>query len=322
MDTRFDALWDESPVDITKEANDIWSIANKLRNAYMPDHYGDVIIPMTVLRRFECTLEATKEAVVKKFEENPTYPDKGFRKLSGYQFYNTSRYDLTELCNDPDALAENFKAYINSFSVNVKNIFIGLELEKQIDTMNKNGCLYSVVKAFSEYDLSPATFDSIKMGYIFENLIGRFYQNIDAGQYYTGRDIIKMLVAILISEGCDDIFDNGKVITICDQACGTGGMLSTAYTYIKHYKLDTDVATKSALQIKDILLKSERLRASAKTNSESDFRFSYDSETDEALLSGLEQNQDFFTLLLNDDEMKKRVLGIFAPEVYKALRAE
>ena len=192
MDTRFDALWDESPVDITKETNDIWSIANKLRNAYMPDHYGDVIIPMTVLRRFECTLEATKEAVVKKFEENPTYPDKGFRKLSGYQFYNTSRYDLTELCNDPDALAENFKAYINSFSVNVKNIFIDLELEKQIDTMNKNGCLYSVVKAFSEYDLSPATFDSIKMGYIFENLIGRFYQNIDAGQYYTGRDIIKI----------------------------------------------------------------------------------------------------------------------------------
>lgn len=218
MNTKFDALWDESPVDITKEANDIWSIANKLRNAYMPDHYGDVIIPMTVLRRFECTLESTKEAVIKKFEENPNYPDKGFRKLSGYQFYNTSRYDLRELCNDPDALAENFKAYINSFSVNVKNIFIGLELEKQIDTMNKNGCLYSVVKAFSEYDLSPATFDSIKMGYIFENLIGRFYQNIDAGQYYTGRDIIKMLVAILISEGCDDIFDNGKVITICDKA--------------------------------------------------------------------------------------------------------
>ena len=241
MNTKFDALWDESPVDITKEANDIWSIANKLRNAYMPDHYGDVIIPMTVLRRFECTLEATKEAVIKKFEENPNYPDKGFRKLSGYQFYNTSRYDLRELCNDPDALAENFKAYINSFSVNVKNIFIGLELEKQIDTMNKNGCLYSVVKAFSEYDLSPATFDSIKMGYIFENLIGRFYQNIDAGQYYTGRDIIKMLVAILISEGCDDIFDNGKVITICDQACGTGGMLSTAYTYIKHYNPNADV---------------------------------------------------------------------------------
>lgn len=241
MDTRFDALWDESPVDITKEANDIWSTANKLRNAYMPDHYGDVIIPMTVLRRLECTLEETKEQVVKKFEENPNYPEKALCRLSGFQFYNTSRYDLKELCNDPDALAENFKAYINAFSANVKSIFVGLELEKQIDTMNKNGCLYSVVKAFSEYDMSPKTFDSIKMGYIFENLIGRFYQNIDAGQYYTGRDIIKMLVAILISEGCDDIFDNGKVVTICDQACGTGGMLSTAFTYIKHYNPDADV---------------------------------------------------------------------------------
>lgn len=241
MDTRFDAMWDESPVDITKEANDIWSTANKLRNAYMPDHYGDVIIPMTVLRRLECTLEETKEQVVKKFEENPNYPEKALCRLSGFQFYNTSRYDLKELCNDPDALAENFKAYINAFSANVKSIFVGLELEKQIDTMNKNGCLYSVVKAFSEYDMSPKTFDSIKMGYIFENLIGRFYQNIDAGQYYTGRDIIKMLVAILISEGCDDIFDNGKVVTICDQACGTGGMLSTAFTYIKHYNPDADV---------------------------------------------------------------------------------
>ena len=241
MDTRFDAMWDESPVDITKEANDIWSTANKLRNAYMPDHYGDVIIPMTVLRRLECTLEETKEQVVKKFEENPNYPEKALCRLSGFQFYNTSRYDLKELCNDPDALADNFKAYINAFSANVKSIFVGLELEKQIDTMNKNGCLYSVVKAFSEYDMSPKTFDSIKMGYIFENLIGRFYQNIDAGQYYTGRDIIKMLVAILISEGCDDIFDNGKVVTICDQACGTGGMLSTAFTYIKHYNPDADV---------------------------------------------------------------------------------
>ena len=114
MNTKFDALWDESPVDITKEANDIWSIANKLRNAYMPDHYGDVIIPMTVLRRLECTLEETKEQVVKKFEENPNYPEKALCRLSGFQFYNTSRYDLKELCNDPDALAENFKAYINA----------------------------------------------------------------------------------------------------------------------------------------------------------------------------------------------------------------
>lgn len=107
--------------------------------------------------------------------------------------------------------------------------------------MSKGGCLYTVVKAFSELDLSPATYDSIKMGYIFENLIGRFFQNVDAGQYYTGRDIIKMCVSLLVAEGCDDIFEDGKIITICDQACGTGGMLSTAYSYLKHYNPSADV---------------------------------------------------------------------------------
>lgn len=107
--------------------------------------------------------------------------------------------------------------------------------------MSKGGCLYTVVKAFSELDLSPATYDSIKMGYIFENLIGRFFQNVDAGQYYTGRDIIKMCVSLLIAEGCDDIFEDGKIITVCDQACGTGGMLSTAYSYLKHYNPTSDV---------------------------------------------------------------------------------
>lgn len=116
-----------------------------------------------------------------------------------------------------------------------------LNLKSHIKTMSKGGCLYTVVKAFSELDLSPATYDSIKMGYIFENLIGRFFQNVDAGQYYTGRDIIKMCVSLLIAEGCDDIFEDGKIITVCDQACGTGGMLSTAYSYLKHYNPTADV---------------------------------------------------------------------------------
>lgn len=110
-----------------------------------------------------------------------------------------------------------------------------------INKMEKDGCLFSVVKAFSELDLSPETYDSIKMGYIFENLIGRFFQNVDAGQFYTGRDIIKLCVSLLIAEGCDDIFDDGKILTVCDQACGTGGMLSTAYSYLKHYNPTADI---------------------------------------------------------------------------------
>lgn len=236
-----DTFWDESPIDVTAEANFIWSIANKLRGSYMPDKYGDVIIPMTIIRRFECALEETKAQVVAKFNENPNYPAKALCRISGYQFYNTSGFDLTELCNDADHIAANFKAYINGFSSNVQDILNELEISSHIDKMDKDGCLYSVVKAFSELDLSLETFDSIRMGYIFENLIGRFYQNVDAGQFYTGRDIIKLLVEILMSEGCDDIFDDGKVITVCDQACGTGGMLSTAYNYIKHYNPTADV---------------------------------------------------------------------------------
>ncbi len=236
-----DTFWDETPIDVTQETNFIWSIANKLRGSYMPDKYGDVIIPMTIIRRFECALANTKDIVRTMFEKNPNHPAKALCKLSGYQFYNTSGYDLAELCNDADHIAANFKAYINAFSSNVQDILNELEISTHIDKMDKDGCLYSVVKAFSELDLSLETFDSIKMGYIFENLIGRFFQNVDAGQFYTGRDIIKLLVEILMSEGCDDIFDNGKVITVCDQACGTGGMLSTAYNYIKHYNPTADV---------------------------------------------------------------------------------
>lgn len=234
-------VWDEAPVDVTAEANFIWGIANKLRGSYMPDKYGDVIIPMVILRRFECCLEPTKGAVLAKYQENPQYPRKAMCRIAGYQFYNTSEYCLRELCNEPEHIAANFKQYILGFSTNVQDILNELDVQKHIEKMDKDGCLYSVVKAFSELDLDPATYDSIKMGYIFENLIGRFYQNVDAGQFYTGRDIIKLCVSLLIAEGCDDIFDDKKVLTVCDQACGTGGMLSTAYAYLKHYNPSADV---------------------------------------------------------------------------------
>lgn len=184
-------IWQDESIDITCEANFIWSIANKLRGVYMPDKYGDVIIPMTIIRRFECVLEDTKENVIRTYESDKNYPVKAMYRISGKQFYNTSRFNLKELCNDPDHLAENFKAYVEGFSSNVIDILNELNIRAHIDKMNKENCLFSVVKAFSELDLSEENFDSIKMGYIFENLIGRFFQNVDAGQYYTGRDIIK-----------------------------------------------------------------------------------------------------------------------------------
>ena len=241
MTKKFDFLWDDNPVDVTQEANFIWSIANKLRGTYMPDKYGDVIIPMTIIRRFECALESNKNQVIDLYKAHPEYPSQRFEKEAGFQFYNVSEFNLKELCNDADHLLENFKEYVNGFSANVQSILKNLGIFTHIEKMDAGGCLYSVVKAFSELDLNPATYDSIKMGYIFENLIGRFYQNVDAGQYYTGRDIIKCLVSVLTAEGCDDIFEDHKVITVLDQACGTGGMLSTAYSYFKHFNSTCDV---------------------------------------------------------------------------------
>ncbi|WP_407460478.1 N-6 DNA methylase [Lactobacillus gallinarum] len=232
---------DEQPIDITSEANLIWDIANKLRGVYMPDDYGKVVIPMTIIRRFECALESTKDKVISTVEQIPDYPDLALFKITGYQFYNKSKFNLKELCNDPDNIAANFKSYISGFSSDVQDILKKLDMEDQIKKMDDGDCLYSVVKAFSEVDLSVEHFDSIRMGYIFENLIGRFYQNVDAGQFYTGRDIIKLCVSLLLSEESDDILDENKVVTIVDQACGTGGMLSTAYSYLKAINPSADV---------------------------------------------------------------------------------
>lgn len=240
-----DAMWDDSPIDVSTEVNFIWSIANKLRGTYQSDKYKDVIIPMVIIRRFECALEPTKQKVVDQFKANPAYPAKAMYRISGFQFYNTSEFNLAELVNDADHLAANFKVYLQSFSPNVQEIIVsaekGLDFYKQIDKMDKNNRLLSVIKAFSELDLNPRTIDNVKMGYIFEELIRKFSENAEAGDHYTGRDIIKLMVNILLAEGCDDIFDDGKIITVLDQACGTGGMLSTGYNFIKRYNPTADV---------------------------------------------------------------------------------
>jgi len=240
-----DAMWDDAPIDVSTEVNFIWSIANKLRGPYQSDKYKDVIIPMTIIRRFECALESTKKAVVDQHKANPNYPAKAMYRVSGFQFYNTSEYTLALLINDSENLAANFKSYIQGFSANVQEIILsndrGLNFETQITKMDKSNRLLSVIKAFSELDLDPKTIDNVKMGYIFEELIKKFSENAEAGDHYTGRDIVKTMVNILLAEGCDDIFDDGKIITILDQACGTGGMLTTGFNFIKRYNPTANV---------------------------------------------------------------------------------
>ncbi len=233
--------YNDTAVDVTTEVNFIWSIANKLRGPYQSDKYKNVIIPMTIIRRFECALAATKEAVVAKFKKNPSYPSKAMYRISGYDFYNTSEYTLAELCNDADHLADNFKNYLEGFSANVQEIIKSLAFYDEIEKMDENNRLYAVVKAFSELDLDPQSIDSIKMGYIFEELIRKFSENAEAGDHYTGKDIVTCMVAIALSEGCEDLQEEGKVVTICDQAAGTGGMLATAYNVIKWFNPSADI---------------------------------------------------------------------------------
>lgn len=231
----------DEKVDISKEVNFIWAIANRLRGPYQSDKYKDVIIPMVIIRRFESALEPTKAKVLDVLEKHPDYPDKALKKIAGYPFYNKSRFSLAELVNDPDHLAENFKDYLNGFNPRVQQIIKNLEFEKQIDKMNQHNRLLSVVKAFSELELDPKRVDNIKMGYIFEDLIRRFSENAEAGDHYTGRDLIAVATACVLAEGCEDLFDDYKIVSVLDQAAGTGGMLSTAYNFIKRMNPTADI---------------------------------------------------------------------------------
>lgn len=228
-------------INVTKEVNMVWSIANKLRGPYKSDKYKDVIIPMVIIRRFECALAKTKKAVLDEYNYDKTTPYQLLCRKSGYSFYNTSRFDLKELLNDADHIADNFKSYIKGFSPNVKEIIDNLAFEKEIDKMDKNNRLLGVVKEFSNLDLNPETVDNHKMGYIFEDIIRRFSENAEAGDHFTPREVIKLMVDILLSEGCDDLMSAGKAITILDAACGTGGMLSTARETIMKMNPDADV---------------------------------------------------------------------------------
>lgn len=148
-------MFDDESINVSKEVDLVFSIANSLRGPYKSDKYKDVIIPMIIIRRLECALVPTKDAVEKKFEKNPNTPAKILQRLSGFQFYNTSPFTLKELLNDSPNIAANFVSYIEGFSVNVQDIIRSLDFEKEIEKMDKNNRLLSVVKKFSELELNP-----------------------------------------------------------------------------------------------------------------------------------------------------------------------
>lgn len=239
----YEIMFDDTSIDVSKEVGLVWSIANSLRGAYTSDKYKDVIIPMVIIRRFECALEATKDAVVAKHKQNPNLPAALLCQVSKYPFYNYSEYTLKRLLDDSDSIASNLKSYIEGFSANIQLILEKLlKFSTQIDKMDKSNRLYSVVKKFSDLDLYPAHVDSMKMGYIFEDIIRRFSENAEAGDHYTPREVIRLMVNVLLAEGCNDLLtDEGKIATVLDAACGSGGMLSTTYDFLRRKNPYVDV---------------------------------------------------------------------------------
>lgn len=234
---------------IDQKAGLIWAIADKLTGVYKPHEYGDVILPLTVIRRFDCILFDTKDAVLKKYEEVKKLPMKDvlLRKASGFDFYNTSKYTFEKLMDDPDHIEENFRDYLNGFSENVQDIIQKFEFDGHITRMANKNILYIVLKEFTteKANLHPDEISNLEMGYIFEEIIRRFSEahNEDAGQHYTPREVIQLMVNILFYDDNDILSGNNVAKTIYDPACGTGGMLSVAEEYLHSLNASTELVS-------------------------------------------------------------------------------
>ena len=219
-------------------ANFIWSICNLLRGPYKRNEYRKVILPLTVLRRFDCLLEPTKARVLAEHPKIKAKPETVVRslleKITGRAFYNLSRLDLPKLLDDPNQLAPNLNAYINGYSKNVREIMERFAFDQQIARMAERNLLYEVVKKFSAVDLAPERVDNVQMGYVFEELIriGAEQSNEEAGEHFTPREVIRLMVNLLLDPE-RDLRKSHVVKTIYDPACGTGGMLSVAENYIR-----------------------------------------------------------------------------------------
>ena len=215
----------------------IWEIANRLRGPYRPPQYRLVMLPIVVLRRLDCVLEPTKDAVLKRRDELEAQqmPEAAMDRLLGkaadpnrkHPLYNTSPYTFARLLGDPENIAPNLVSYISGFSPTARPIFERFKFADQIEKLDASNRLFTVVKAMSDVDLHPDRIDNLQMGYLFEHLVMRFNEqaNEEAGDHFTPREVIR-LMANLIYTGEHDVYKPGIYRTIFDPACGTGGMLS------------------------------------------------------------------------------------------------
>ncbi|MBY4013481.1 SAM-dependent DNA methyltransferase [Rhodococcus fascians] len=211
----------------------IWSIANLMRGPFQPNQYGDVILPLTILRRLDCILDPSKALVLAEFDKR-RQSDVALKAFltakSGYSFYNTSKWDFAKLAADPEGLADNLVDYIAGFSSNVGDVFDGFGMDSLIADLDKKNLLFLIVKEFANVDLHPDVVSAHDMGYIFEELIRKFAEsnNAQAGDHFTPREVIRLMVEILFQDDDEVLTKAGIVRTIYDPAAGTGGMLSVA----------------------------------------------------------------------------------------------
>lgn len=215
----------------------IWSIAEILRGPYKPEDYGKIVLPLAVLRRFDCVLESTKEEVLAKAEQFATMSEEArepiLNRVSKQNFHNTSKYDFKKLLTDSDNIADNLRDYINGFSKVARDIMEHFDFDRQIDKLDQNNLLYLTIKRFSELDLHPETVSNVEMGYVFEELIRRFSEHAEAGDHYTPREVIRLMTHLLfLHDDANILTKPGLTQTLYDAAAGTGGMGSVAQEYL------------------------------------------------------------------------------------------
>ena len=221
----------------------IWSVADLLRGDYKQSEYGKVILPFTVLRRLDCVLESTKDAVLAEYADKQKLginPEAFLLRKAGQSFFNTSPLDIKKLMGDQDHIKENLFSYIQGFSAEVRDIFERFDFYNQVERLHKSGLLYQVTEKFVQIDLHPDKVDNHQMGLVFEELIRKFAEisNETAGEHFTPREVIKLMVNLLFIEDDEVLSKPGVVRTIYDPTAGTGGMLSVAGEYLAEHNPD------------------------------------------------------------------------------------
>ena len=308
---------------IKESANFIWSIADLLRGDYKQSDYGKVVLPLTVLRRLDCVLQASKSKVLKKYEQvksmNIQNLDPILNKVAGYNFHNKSLYDFDKLVADPNNIAENLRNYINGFSEDAREIIEQFEFDNQITKLDEANLLFMVIKRFQEVDLHPDKISSMEMGYMFEELIRKFAEisNETAGEHFTPREVIRLMVNLLFMNDREILTKKGITKTIFDCCAGTGGMLSVAEEYLHELNPDARLEVfgqelnpeSYAICKSDMLIKGQNASNIAKGNS-------LKSKDDAKQKPDQFQNQKFDYLITNPP------FGVKWKKVEKEVKAE